>query len=44
MARGFQVATHAIGDRANTLVLDALLRAAEPTGSKAGATAWSTRR
>jgi hypothetical protein len=36
MAKGFQVCTHAIGDRANTLVLDALTRAAEATGTKAG--------
>ncbi|WP_342378421.1 amidohydrolase [Myxococcus stipitatus] len=36
MAAGFQVCTHAIGDRANTLVLDTLLRAAEVTGSKDG--------
>jgi hypothetical protein len=34
MARGFQVATHAIGDRANTLVLDTLLRASEATGTQ----------
>jgi predicted amidohydrolase YtcJ len=36
MGRGFQVCTHAIGDRANTLVLDALIRAAEATGTKDG--------
>ncbi|QSQ11329.1 amidohydrolase [Myxococcus landrumensis] len=36
MAAGFQVCTHAIGDRANTLVLDTLLRAAEVTGAKDG--------
>jgi predicted amidohydrolase YtcJ len=36
MARGFQVATHAIGDRANTLVLDTLLRSAEATGTRNG--------
>ncbi|QRN96304.1 amidohydrolase [Archangium violaceum] len=36
MARGFQVATHAIGDRANTLVLDTLLRSAEATGTLNG--------
>lgn len=36
MARGFQVATHAIGDRANTLVVDAMLRAAQATGTKDG--------
>jgi predicted amidohydrolase YtcJ len=34
MARGFQVATHAIGDRANTLVLDALSRAAAATNTR----------
>jgi predicted amidohydrolase YtcJ len=34
MARGFQVATHAIGDRANTLVVDVLLRASEATGTR----------
>ncbi|WP_309896285.1 amidohydrolase [Archangium sp.] len=36
MARGFQVATHAIGDRANTLVLDTLVRSAEATGTREG--------
>ena len=36
MARGFQVAIHAIGDRANTLVLDTLLRVAGPTGAASG--------
>jgi hypothetical protein len=36
MARGFQVATHAIGDRANTLVLDTLVRSAEATGTRDG--------
>ncbi|NTX06550.1 amidohydrolase [Myxococcus sp. CA040A] len=36
MAGGFQVCTHAIGDRANTLVLDTLLRAAEATGTRDG--------
>jgi predicted amidohydrolase YtcJ len=36
MARGFQVATHAIGDKANTLVVDAMLRGAEATGTKDG--------
>jgi hypothetical protein len=36
MARGFQVCTHAIGDRGNTLVLDALIRATEATGNKDG--------
>jgi hypothetical protein len=36
MARGFQVATHAIGDRANTLVLETLQRAAEATGTREG--------
>ncbi|AKQ69307.1 hypothetical protein A176_006219 [Myxococcus hansupus] len=35
MARGFQVCIHAIGDRANTLVLDVLLRASEATGTQA---------
>ncbi len=34
MSRGFQVATHAIGDRANTLVLETLLREAEATGTR----------
>jgi len=34
MSRGFQVGTHAIGDRANTLVLDTLLRASEATGTR----------
>ena len=34
MERGFQVSTHAIGDRANTLVLDTLLRQAEATGTR----------
>jgi hypothetical protein len=34
MARGFQVATHAIGDRANTLVLETLLRQSEATGTR----------
>ncbi len=36
LSKGFQVATHAIGDRANTLVLDTLLRAAGPEGVRAG--------
>ncbi|NBD10487.1 amidohydrolase [Corallococcus silvisoli] len=36
VARGFQVATHAIGDRANTLVLDTLLHEMEATGKKDG--------
>jgi hypothetical protein len=36
MAKGFQVCTHAIGDRGNTLVLDALIRATEATGNKDG--------
>jgi predicted amidohydrolase YtcJ len=36
IARGFQVATHAIGDRANTLVLDTLLRVAGPEGVRSG--------
>jgi predicted amidohydrolase YtcJ len=35
MARGFQVCIHAIGDRANTLVLDVLLRASAETGTQA---------
>ncbi len=35
MARGFQVAIHAIGDRANTLVVDVLLRVGEETGTRA---------
>jgi predicted amidohydrolase YtcJ len=34
MRRGFQVCIHAIGDRANTLVLDVLLRCAEETGTR----------
>nr|WP_140860538.1 amidohydrolase [Myxococcus xanthus] len=34
MSRGFQVCIHAIGDRANTLVLDVLLRGAEVTGTQ----------
>ena len=34
MARGFQVCTHAIGDRANTVVLDVLTRAAKATGTQ----------
>ncbi|WP_226994034.1 amidohydrolase [Myxococcus hansupus] len=36
MARGFQVGTHAIGDRANTVVLDVLSRSAEATGTQDG--------
>ncbi|MDY7225883.1 amidohydrolase [Hyalangium rubrum] len=36
VGKGFQVATHAIGDRANTLVLDTLLRVAGPEGVRAG--------
>lgn len=36
VAKGFQVATHAIGDRANTLVLDTLLRVAGPEAVRAG--------
>ncbi|MBU8899377.1 amidohydrolase [Corallococcus sp. M34] len=36
MARGFQVATHAIGDRANTLVLDTLTREVAAQGQKDG--------
>jgi hypothetical protein len=35
MQRGFQVCIHAIGDRANTLVVDTLVRTAEETGTKA---------
>lgn len=35
-ARGFQVATHAIGDRANTLVLDTLLKVVGPEAVRAG--------
>ncbi|XXF81502.1 amidohydrolase [Myxococcaceae bacterium GXIMD 01537] len=35
MARGFQVCIHAIGDRANTLVVDVLTRGAEATGTRA---------
>ncbi|PTL81526.1 amidohydrolase [Vitiosangium sp. GDMCC 1.1324] len=34
MERGFQVCVHAIGDRANTLVVDTLIRAAAATGTK----------
>lgn len=34
IARGFQVCTHAIGDRANTLVLDTLTRAMQDAGTK----------
>ncbi|GHG87668.1 amidohydrolase [Comamonas sp. KCTC 72670] len=36
MARGFQVCTHAIGDRANTVVLEVLSRSAEATGTQDG--------
>lgn len=36
VGRGFQVATHAIGDRANTLVLDTLLKVAGPDGVRNG--------
>ncbi|MCP3100974.1 amidohydrolase [Myxococcus sp. K15C18031901] len=36
MGRGFQVCTHAIGDRANTLVLDTLEQATAATGTKEG--------
>jgi predicted amidohydrolase YtcJ len=36
IGRGFQVATHAIGDRANTIVLDTLLRVAGPEGVRKG--------
>jgi predicted amidohydrolase YtcJ len=35
MSRGFQVCIHAIGDRANTLVVDVLTRGAEATGTRA---------
>jgi hypothetical protein len=35
MQRGFQVCIHAIGDRANTLVVDTLIRAGAATGTKA---------
>nr|WP_153866729.1 MULTISPECIES: amidohydrolase [Myxococcaceae] len=35
MRAGFQVAIHAIGDRANTLVVDTLLRLGEETGTRA---------
>ncbi len=35
MERGFQVCVHAIGDRANTLVVDTLIRASAGTGTKA---------
>jgi predicted amidohydrolase YtcJ len=35
MERGFQVCIHAIGDRANTLVVDTLIRASAGTGTKA---------
>ncbi len=34
MRRGFQVCIHAIGDRANTLVVDTLIRAGAATGTK----------
>ena len=45
IGRGFQVATHAIGDRANTLVLDALLtRGGRRRACARAGTAWSTRR
>jgi predicted amidohydrolase YtcJ len=36
MARGFQVATHAIGDRANTVVLDTLIRQVAALGQQDG--------
>ncbi|WP_224363666.1 amidohydrolase [Hyalangium versicolor] len=36
IGRGFQVATHAIGDRANTIVIDTLLRVAGPEGVRSG--------
>jgi predicted amidohydrolase YtcJ len=35
MQKGFQVCIHAIGDRANTLVVDVLLRASAETGTQA---------
>ncbi|MBM7119305.1 amidohydrolase [Archangium primigenium] len=35
MERGFQVGVHAIGDRANTLVVDTLIAAAKATGTEA---------
>jgi predicted amidohydrolase YtcJ len=35
MAAGFQVAVHAIGDRANSLVLDVLAQEAQATGTRA---------
>ncbi|QSQ11240.1 amidohydrolase [Myxococcus landrumensis] len=35
MSKGFQVCIHAIGDRANTLVLDVLLSGSEETGTRA---------
>jgi predicted amidohydrolase YtcJ len=35
VGRGFQVATHAIGDRANTLLLDTLTRELSASGAKA---------
>src|SRR6218665_1331170 len=35
MERGFQVGVHAIGDRANTYVVDTLIRAAAATGTQA---------
>jgi predicted amidohydrolase YtcJ len=36
MQRGYQVAVHAIGDRANTLALDILSKAAQETGTQQG--------
>jgi predicted amidohydrolase YtcJ len=36
IGRGFQVATHAIGDRANTLVLDTVLKVAGPQAVREG--------
>ena len=36
IGRGFQVGTHAIGDRANTIVVDTLLRVAGPEGVRKG--------
>ncbi|SEM63870.1 hypothetical protein SAMN05444354_12034 [Stigmatella aurantiaca] len=34
MSRGFQVCIHAIGDRANTLVVDVLIQCAQETGTR----------
>jgi predicted amidohydrolase YtcJ len=36
IGRGFQVATHGIGDQANTIILDTLLRVAGPEGVRKG--------